>query len=71
MFVTSGWHVASALFGMCFQEFTRNGWEEEHDKKTGFRCLTMFDADMGVPLKVATAKAEGIPRASIATATTS
>ena len=48
LFVTSGWHVASDLISKCFQEFTRNGWEEEHDKKNGFRCLTMFDADLGV-----------------------
>lgn len=48
VYVTSGWHVASGLISECFQEFTRNGWEEQHDKKNGFRCLTMFDADLSV-----------------------
>jgi hypothetical protein len=48
VFVTSGWYMASALISKCFQEFTRNGWEEQHDKKNGFRCLTMFDADLSV-----------------------
>jgi hypothetical protein len=48
LYVTSGWHVASALISTCLQEFTRNGWEEQHDKKNGFRCLTMFDADLSV-----------------------
>jgi len=51
LFVTSGWHVASALISKCFEEFTRNGWEEQHDKKNGFRCLTMFDADLSVVRK--------------------
>jgi len=48
LFVTSGWHVASGLISECFQEFTRSGWEEQHDQKNGFRCLTMFDADLSV-----------------------
>jgi len=48
LFVTSGWHVASGLISECFQEFTRSGWEEQHDKKNGFRCLTMFDVDLSV-----------------------
>lgn len=51
LFVTSGWHVASDLISKCFQEFTGNGWEERHDKKNGFRCLTMFDADLSVVRK--------------------
>ena len=51
LFVTSGWHVASDLISKCFQEFTRNGWEERHNKKNGFRCLTMFDADLSVVRK--------------------
>jgi hypothetical protein len=51
LFVTSGWHVASDLISKCFQEFTGNGWEERHNKKNGFRCLTMFDADLSVVRK--------------------
>jgi hypothetical protein len=47
LFVTSGWKMTSGMNKDAFKEFTDNGWEEGRDSKTGFRCLTKDDADIG------------------------
>ena len=46
LFITSGWSITSLLIDRAFKEFRQAGWEEQRDPKTGFRCLTMFDADI-------------------------
>jgi hypothetical protein len=46
LFVMSGWHMGCNMINAAFREFTANGWQEEWDRKTGFRCLSKFDGDI-------------------------
>ena len=46
LFVTVAQSFSRELIDHAFADFIGGGWEEQHDKETGFRCLMKFDADI-------------------------
>lgn len=47
LYVTSGWQMGRKMINAAFREFVAQGWREERDSRTGFRCLVAFDVDIG------------------------
>ena len=53
LFITSAWGMSSGLIKTAVNEFSGNGWCEEGRTASGYRCLTMFDADMNAVRRAA------------------